>query len=136
MDKPKFAHYVKKTDVLEGIVNGKEAEALCGERFVPSELPDKHPVCEKCDAIMSLALAAETDGLTVVIQRPPTNDDLIGMYKAVIDDLKQDIGYQDGAKEKALSVLQTRLNELETIWAIPDELWIDPKEDGKSNENL
>jgi len=48
---------------------------------------------------------------------------LITAYKEVIDDLKDDIGYKEGALETALSILRTRLNELETIWAIPDEIW-------------
>jgi len=48
---------------------------------------------------------------------------LLTAYKEVIDDLKDDIGYKEGALETALSILRTRLNELETVWAIPDEIW-------------
>jgi len=47
-------------------------------------------------------------------------------YKYVIADLEQAIGFKEKSMNKALSVLRTRLQELEEIWSIPDEEWIDP----------
>jgi len=41
---------------------------------------------------------------------------LTDAYKLVIEDIAQDIGYVEGAKETALSVLAGRLNELITVW--------------------
>ena len=51
---------------------------------------------------------------------------LAEQYKNVIADLKQAIGFKEKSMTKALSVLNTRLYELEEIWSIPDEEWIDP----------
>ena len=43
---------------------------------------------------------------------------LAEQYRNVIADLEQDIGYVEGAQETALSVLKSRLHELENV--LPD----------------
>ena len=48
---------------------------------------------------------------------------VVQSYKMVIEDIVADITWKTVAKEQALQLLRTRLMELETIWAIPDELW-------------
>lgn len=53
-DRPSKAHYVRgKAALNEAIVLGKEIEALCGYRWIPSRDPEGLPVCEKCKAIAS-----------------------------------------------------------------------------------
>lgn len=47
----RFAHYIKKNDVLESAVNGKSVKALCGKKWVPSRDPSKYPVCPACKEI-------------------------------------------------------------------------------------
>jgi hypothetical protein len=54
---------------------------------------------------------------------------LAEQYKNVIADLEQAIGFKEKSMNKALSVLNTRLYELEEIWSIPDEEWVDPVDD-------
>lgn len=46
-------------------------------------------------------------------------------YDNVIADLTADDTWNEEAKQQTLSVLKTRLNELLTIWSIPDEIWND-----------
>ena len=53
-------------------------------------------------------------------------NEIIQAYKDVIADLEQDIGYEEGAQETALSVLKGRLHELVHVWSIPNEEWVDP----------
>ena len=43
---------------------------------------------------------------------------LAEQYRNVIADLEQDIGYEEGAQETALSVLKGRLHEIENV--LPD----------------
>ena len=49
--------------------------------------------------------------------------ELVSCYKSVIEDIINDDTWLPEAKEQTLSLLRTRLMELETIWSIPDELW-------------
>ena len=45
---------------------------------------------------------------------------LTDAYKLVIQDIAQDIGYVEGAKETTLSVLSGRLTELVEVWKEPE----------------
>jgi hypothetical protein len=47
--------------------------------------------------------------------------ELTKAYELVIADLKQDIGYAEGAQETALAVLRGRLNELKKVWSMPKD---------------
>jgi hypothetical protein len=47
----RFAHYVKKAKVVESAVTGKEVEALCGKKWIPSRDPEKYPICPACKEI-------------------------------------------------------------------------------------
>jgi hypothetical protein len=50
-DHERFAHYVQKEDVLEGLIYGRPVVALCGKVWIPSRDPEKFPVCPKCKEI-------------------------------------------------------------------------------------
>ena len=50
-DHEKFAHYVKKEDIVESAVTGKPVIALCGKVWVPNRDPQKFPVCPQCQEI-------------------------------------------------------------------------------------
>jgi hypothetical protein len=50
-------------------------------------------------------------------------EEVIKSYKTVIEDVLADDTWLPKPKEKVLSLLRTRLMELETVWSIPDELW-------------
>jgi hypothetical protein len=47
----------------------------------------------------------------------------ISSYELVIADITADDTWFEEAKEQTLSLLKTRLNELKTVWSIPDEVW-------------
>lgn len=38
--------------VMQAMINGTPVMALCGYVWVPSRDPDKHPICERCKAIV------------------------------------------------------------------------------------
>jgi hypothetical protein len=44
----RYAHIIKRSEALDGYVNGKPIEALCGHVFVPSENPEDKPICQGC----------------------------------------------------------------------------------------
>ena len=50
-DHDKFAHYVRKDDILTAAIEGIPAKALCGKEWVPNSLPEKYPVCPECKEI-------------------------------------------------------------------------------------
>ena len=50
-DHDRFAHYVKKEQILESAVTGKPVIALCGKVWVPGRDPEKFPVCPDCKKI-------------------------------------------------------------------------------------
>lgn len=50
-DPGRYAHYIKRRHVTDAYVFGKEVEALCGHRFVPTQDPEKKPVCPVCKQI-------------------------------------------------------------------------------------
>ncbi len=52
-DHERFAHYVKKADILRSNVEGVEVEALCGKRWIPNRDPERYPVCPTCKEIMA-----------------------------------------------------------------------------------
>lgn len=47
----RFAHYVRKTAILEAQVNGIPARALCGKVWTPNADPDRYGVCPTCKEI-------------------------------------------------------------------------------------
>ncbi len=47
----RFAHYIKKNQIVESAVTGKAVKALCGKKWVPSRDPSKYPVCPMCKEI-------------------------------------------------------------------------------------
>lgn len=51
--------------------------------------------------------------------------ELADALKLVINDIASDPTWLPKPKKKTLRMLNQRLMELETIWAIPDELWND-----------
>jgi hypothetical protein len=50
-------------------------------------------------------------------------EEVIKSYKTVIEDVLADDTWLPESKKQVLSLLRTRLMELETIWSIPDEVW-------------
>ena len=51
-DHDRFAHYVKKDDILKSAVEGLPVVALCGKVWVPNRDPERYPVCPMCKEIM------------------------------------------------------------------------------------
>ena len=47
----KFSHYVRKQAILQAAIDGVPATALCGKQWLPSESPEKYPVCPSCKEI-------------------------------------------------------------------------------------
>jgi hypothetical protein len=58
-DHDRFAHYVRKSDIVESAVTGKPVIALCGKVWVPNRDPDKYPVCPMCKEIYEAKRALE-----------------------------------------------------------------------------
>lgn len=52
-DHDRFAHYVKKEDILKSAVEGMPVVALCGKVWVPNRDPERYPVCPTCKEIMA-----------------------------------------------------------------------------------
>jgi len=52
-DHERFAHYVKKGDIVRSAVEGVAVEALCGKRWIPDRDPQRFPVCPTCKEIMA-----------------------------------------------------------------------------------
>jgi hypothetical protein len=48
-----MAHYADKTDILNALVTGEPATALCGKTWVPSRDPRNYPVCPTCQSAYS-----------------------------------------------------------------------------------
>lgn len=55
-DHDRFAHYVRKSDLMKGYVDGDTIIALCGKRWVPTRDPERYPVCPTCKEIRAAAL--------------------------------------------------------------------------------
>lgn len=47
-DHDRFAHYVRKDDIVRSAVEGVPVIALCGKRWIPNRNPDRYPVCPEC----------------------------------------------------------------------------------------
>ena len=52
-DHDRFAHYVKKSDIVRANVEGVEVVALCGKKWIPNRDPNAFPVCPSCKEIMA-----------------------------------------------------------------------------------
>jgi hypothetical protein len=58
-DHDRFAHYVRKSDIMRSAVDGAVVEALCGKRWIPNRDPERYPVCPECKAIYEAIKAAK-----------------------------------------------------------------------------
>ena len=47
----RFAHYVRKADIVKANVEGVPVVALCGKKWIPNRDPDRYPVCPTCKEI-------------------------------------------------------------------------------------
>lgn len=52
-DHEKLAHYVKKDELLDGLVNGLPVMALCGKIWIPTRDGEKFPQCMTCKEIFA-----------------------------------------------------------------------------------
>ena len=50
-DHDRFAHYVRKADIVRANVEGVPVMALCGKVWIPNRDPDRYPVCPTCKEI-------------------------------------------------------------------------------------
>jgi hypothetical protein len=50
-DHERFAHYVRKEQIVESAVTGTPVVALCGKVWIPSRDPSRFPVCPECREI-------------------------------------------------------------------------------------
>ena len=59
-DHDRFAHFARKSDIVESAVTGRPIVALCGKVWVPGRHPDRFPVCPTCKEIYERKKAGET----------------------------------------------------------------------------
>jgi len=59
-DHDRFAHYVRKGDIVRSNVEGVEVVALCGKKWIPNRDPDRYPICPTCKEIMSAIRGASS----------------------------------------------------------------------------
>jgi len=52
-DHDRFAHYVRKGDIVRANVEGVPVVALCGKRWIPDRDPSRYPICPTCKEIMA-----------------------------------------------------------------------------------
>jgi hypothetical protein len=50
-DHDRFAHYVRKGDIVRSNVEGIPVVALCGKKWIPNRDPERYPVCPTCKEI-------------------------------------------------------------------------------------
>lgn len=50
-DHDRFAHYVRKADIVRANIEGVPVTALCGKKWIPNRDPDRYPVCPTCKEI-------------------------------------------------------------------------------------
>jgi hypothetical protein len=50
-DHDRFAHYVRKADIVRSNVQGVPVMALCGKVWIPNRDPSRYPVCPTCKEI-------------------------------------------------------------------------------------
>jgi hypothetical protein len=55
-DHDRFAHYVRKSELMMAYVEGQAITALCGKKWVPTRDPERYPVCPTCKEIRAAAL--------------------------------------------------------------------------------
>ena len=61
-DHDRFAHYVRKEDIVRANVEGVEVVALCGKKWIPNRDPDRYPICPTCKDIMEIIRANAGSG--------------------------------------------------------------------------
>ncbi len=61
-DHDRFAHYARKSDIMESAVTGKPVVALCGKMWIPNRNPDNYQVCPTCKDIYQRKKDAENAG--------------------------------------------------------------------------
>jgi hypothetical protein len=54
----RFAHYVRKEDIMRSAVEGVAVIALCGKKWIPNRDPQKYPVCPSCKEIFEALRSA------------------------------------------------------------------------------
>jgi hypothetical protein len=54
----RFAHYVRKGDIVRSAVDGVAVVALCGKKWIPNRDPERYPVCPSCKEILEALRAA------------------------------------------------------------------------------
>jgi len=47
-DHERLAHIVKRGELTDAMIFGKEITALCGKKWIPARDPEKFPVCPDC----------------------------------------------------------------------------------------
>ncbi len=47
-DHDRFAHYVRKADIVRANVEGVEVVAICGKKWIPNRDPSRYPICPTC----------------------------------------------------------------------------------------
>lgn len=52
-DHDRFAHYVRKEDIVRANVEGVAVVALCGKKWIPNRDPSRYPICPTCKEIKS-----------------------------------------------------------------------------------
>lgn len=52
-DHDRYAHYVRKDDIVRANVEGVPVVALCGKKWIPNRDPSRYPVCPSCREIKS-----------------------------------------------------------------------------------
>lgn len=52
-DHDRFAHYVRKADIVRSNVEGVPVVALCGKKWIPNRDPSRYPVCPTCKELMA-----------------------------------------------------------------------------------
>jgi hypothetical protein len=50
-DHDRYAHYVRKADIVRSNVEGVPVRALCGKRWIPDRDPSRYPICPTCREI-------------------------------------------------------------------------------------
>lgn len=56
-DHDRYAHYVRKEDIVRANVEGVPVVALCGKKWIPNRDPSRYPVCPTCQEIMAVIRA-------------------------------------------------------------------------------
>ena len=52
-DHDRYAHYVRKADIVRSNVEGVPVVALCGKKWIPNRDPDRYPICPTCKELMA-----------------------------------------------------------------------------------